>query len=132
MSYSTEPIKWAGLIYIEKRKLLTLREADKDFNLVPGGKLEKGKDGKADEDDETALRRELREELGVEAGRITQFEELLEPPKKTGDMVRFRLFTGGILTLPDEDNLPGKTVSVDFIGSDYAEKGIKVGGLLAH
>lgn len=49
-----------ALIYIKDGKLLFSMSCGKDTWYVPGGKRE------ADEDDETALRREVREELSAE------------------------------------------------------------------
>jgi 8-oxo-dGTP diphosphatase len=59
----------AGLIFHRDRVLVCQRHPRGSFPLkweFPGGKLEAG------EGDETALRRELKEELGIEAGRLTE------------------------------------------------------------
>jgi 8-oxo-dGTP pyrophosphatase MutT (NUDIX family) len=133
MSYDVEPILWAGVVHIEDRKVLTIRESDKDFNLIPGGKLEFDEDKDKIETDEEAAAREVREELGVEvvAETLKFYRDITEPSKKTGQIVRFRLFFGTLASLPDPDNLPGKTVSVAFIDSNYGAEGILAGGLLS-
>ncbi len=59
----------AGLIFYRDRLLVCQRHPLGSFPLkweFPGGKLEAG------EAHETALRRELKEELGIEAGRLTE------------------------------------------------------------
>ena len=59
----------AGLIFDRDGLLVCQRKADGPFALkweFPGGKLERG------ESYEVALRRELKEELGIEAGALSQ------------------------------------------------------------
>ena len=59
----------AGLIFEQDRLLVCQRPPRGSFALkweFPGGKLEEG------EGYEAALRRELREELGIEAGRLSE------------------------------------------------------------
>ncbi|HXG49916.1 MAG TPA: (deoxy)nucleoside triphosphate pyrophosphohydrolase [candidate division Zixibacteria bacterium] len=61
----------AGIIERDGRLLVCQRRADAAFPLkweFPGGKVEAG------EDREEALRRELREELAIEAGRLSEFQ----------------------------------------------------------
>ena len=58
----------AGLIFDQDRLLVCQRNAEGPFALkweFPGGKLEHG------EGDEAALRRELKEELDIEAGGLS-------------------------------------------------------------
>jgi mutator protein MutT len=60
----------AGLIFDQGRVLVCQRNAQSTFALkweFPGGKVEPG------EEPESALRRELREELGIEAGLLNEF-----------------------------------------------------------
>jgi 8-oxo-dGTP diphosphatase len=62
----------AGLIFDRERLLVCQRKGDGPFALkweFPGGKLERG------EDHEVALRRELKEELDIEAGGLSQIFE---------------------------------------------------------
>jgi 8-oxo-dGTP diphosphatase len=59
----------AGLIFDEGRVLVCQRNLQSSFALkweFPGGKIEPG------EDPESALRRELKEELGIEAGPLKE------------------------------------------------------------
>ena len=59
----------AGLIFDQDRLLVCQRNSRGSFALkweFPGGKLEQG------EEYECALRRELKEELGIEAGRLSE------------------------------------------------------------
>jgi 8-oxo-dGTP diphosphatase len=59
----------AGLIFDQDRLLVCQRNSRGSFALkweFPGGKLERG------EEYECALRRELKEELGIEAGRLRE------------------------------------------------------------
>jgi 8-oxo-dGTP diphosphatase len=60
----------AGLIFEQRRLLVCQRNAQSSFPLkweFPGGKVEK------DEAHEAALRRELKEELGIDVRRLSEF-----------------------------------------------------------
>jgi 8-oxo-dGTP pyrophosphatase MutT (NUDIX family) len=42
MSQNDKTILWSGVLIIQKRRALTLKETDKAFYIMPGGKLEAG------------------------------------------------------------------------------------------
>lgn len=128
MSDRVEPIAWAGAVILHDRKLLTLKEVDKSFHLVPGGKLEVEKN----ESDEEAARREVLEELGARVTNLVFLTDIEERSKKTGELFRFRLFMGELIEPLEYENLPARTERVDFIDSRYASQGIEAGGLLLH
>jgi 8-oxo-dGTP pyrophosphatase MutT (NUDIX family) len=119
-------ILWAGVLVIKDRRVLVLKENDKDFYLLPGGKLEAG------ETDEQAAEREVLEELGVSILLKGLFTELTEQSKATGQMVRFRLFNAELNKQPGIDNLPGKTVEIAWINSTYQQEKLEIGNLLKH
>ena len=56
-----------NLVHVRDNKILMLKEKDIDYLKLPGGKLQDG------ETEETALKRELFEELGVEIKNIKHF-----------------------------------------------------------
>ena len=58
----------AGALIIKDKKLLLVREKDEDFFINPGGKIEKN------QNPEEALKRELKEELGIVPKRISFFD----------------------------------------------------------
>jgi 8-oxo-dGTP pyrophosphatase MutT (NUDIX family) len=124
MNTSDEPVRWAGVLIIKNRRVLTLRENDKPFYLMPGGKLEPG------ETDEAAATREIMEELGVSVDIQSTFIEILETSKNTGQLIRFKLFTGQLAAEPDIHKLPGKTVAIAYINSHYAQEGLEIGNFL--
>ena len=90
---------------------------------MPGGKLESG------ESDEEAAIREVKEELGISAKIKSEFVTIIEKSKSTGQTIRFKLFLGEMQELPDQNSLPGKTVSIAKINSNYKQEGIEVSNL---
>jgi 8-oxo-dGTP diphosphatase len=93
---TTRTIRKAGWVHIEARRLLCARSRGKRLYYVPGGKPE------GDETMEAALRREIREELGialaspaVPMGRIT-----VPADGQDGMMVDITLFTAAPLGSP--------------------------------
>lgn len=104
--------------------MLVLKETDKPFYMVPGGKVEK------DETDEQAAVREVMEEIGVVVTLAGPATEINEHSKSTGQLIRFKLFNGTITEEPDIKNLPGKTEKIMWIDSKH--NGIEIGNLLRH
>ena len=100
----------AGLVFREGLLLITLRPAGSHlagFWEFPGGKLHPG------EDWETALRRELLEEIGFEASVGHLYEEVIHPyPEKT---VRLRFF---ICTVESGEPHPIQCADLTWIRPD--------------
>lgn len=124
MSQDVEPILWAGALVIKDQCVLVLKETDKPFYMLPGGKVETG------ETDEQAVMREALEEVGVEVTLKGVFTEILEHSKVNNQMVRFKLYGAELAGELDVHNLPGKTEEIIWIDSTF-DKG-EVGNLLAH
>ena len=123
MNEVEQPILWAGVLVIKDRRVLVLKETDKPFYLLPGGKVEAG------ETDEQAAVREAMEEIGVGVSLKGLFTELLEHSKVNNQMVRFKLYNAELLSEFDMKNLPGKTEEIIWIDSKFADG--EVGNLLA-
>jgi 8-oxo-dGTP pyrophosphatase MutT (NUDIX family) len=124
MSQTEKPILWSGVLIIQNRRLLTLKEKDKPFYVLPGGKVEIG------ETDEEAAAREALEELGVTAKIHQVFTEIIENSKNTGDLIRFKVFRATINIEPKIENLPERTEATAYINSQYKLDGIDIGNLL--
>lgn len=66
-------INKVGGIILNGKKMLVVREKGKDMVFMPGGEIEKG------ENDEQSIRRELKEELGVEVKKIKYYDTITGP-----------------------------------------------------
>lgn len=91
-----------ALIEIKDRKILCARSKGKDIFYVPGGKREEG------ENDEAALSREIREELGVEL-EPSSFEfkgqfDAQAHGKPEGVMVSVRCYSASFQGLPTAES----------------------------
>lgn len=67
----------AGALIIQDKKLLLVREKDEDFFINPGGRIEKN------ETPEKALKRELKEELGIYPQKISFFDTINDKSSNT-------------------------------------------------
>lgn len=123
MSKKEYSISWAGVVFIRERKYLATKERNKSFVLVPGGKVDPG------ETDEQAATREVREELAVNVRNLKPLTTVITTSKKTGQSIRFRMFTGELVTEPDPDNLPRKTEAFMYIDSSSEDNGFEIGNL---
>jgi len=112
----------AGLIFDQDRLLVCQRSSRASFPLqweFPGGKLEQG------ERYEGALRRELKEELGIEAGRLSELfqHEHLYPKTARVNLRFFRVedYSGEVksLVLQQIKWVPIKDLmQIDFLDGD--------------
>jgi 8-oxo-dGTP pyrophosphatase MutT (NUDIX family) len=82
----TEIVTIVGLLHYENEVfLMTCPQKWKGYGL-PGGKPEPG------EDEETTLRREIRQELGIEIADLVKAEEIVLPPSgQIGEQSTFRV-----------------------------------------
>lgn len=84
-------IETVALIHVKDRKLLLVRAKSKNAFYMPGGKKEQG------EDEETALVREIKEEIGVDIDKKTiKFVGIFEAQaysKEEGVKVRINCYT---------------------------------------
>ncbi len=85
-----------GLVHIEAGRLLVVRSRNKKAFYLPGGKIEAG-ESLAD-----ALRREVREELGIELERPVVLKRYVAPAYGEGEgaMVDMTCFTAQLLGVP--------------------------------
>ena len=83
-------VKWIGLLVIRDKKVLMLREKNKDFFVLPGGRVEK------DESELSTLTRELMEELGVKPVNYKFHRTHKVLGRAENKMMIFKLYIGEI------------------------------------
>ncbi|MDX3664410.1 NUDIX domain-containing protein [Streptomyces sp. ID05-26A] len=85
-----------GLVHVEAGRLLVVRSRNKKAFYLPGGKIEPG------ESLEDAVRREVREELGVELDEPSQLKRYISLAYGEGEgaMVDMTCFTARLLGTP--------------------------------
>ncbi|MGW6936278.1 NUDIX hydrolase [Lentzea sp. NPDC054927] len=85
-----------GLVHVEAGRLLVVRSRNKKAFYLPGGKIEQG------ESPEDALRREVREELGIELARPVVLKRYVAPAYGEGEgaMVDMTCFTAQLHGTP--------------------------------
>lgn len=111
---------WVGLLYIKDKKILMVREVDKDFFVLPGGRLEPG------ESEDQALRREVSEELGIHIKNYKYFNKFELPGRAEGELINFAVYT--IDSLGDL-TVQGDIAEMAWVDSSYESKGIKIGAI---
>lgn len=114
---------WVGLVAIQDRRVLLLKEANKDFFIFPGGKMEEG------EDDLLTLTREIQEELGVQVVDPTFWRSFVVETRTTNVNVEFRLYTGEFDSAPDANKLPEFTERIAWLNGAWKKEGFDVGNL---
>ncbi|MET9232531.1 NUDIX domain-containing protein [Lentzea sp. NPDC003310] len=85
-----------GLVHVEAGRLLVVRSRNKKAFYLPGGKIEPGESG------EDALRREVREELGVELDDPAELRRYVAPAYGEGEgaIVDMTCFTATLRGTP--------------------------------
>ena len=85
-----------GLVHVEAGRLLVVRSRNKKAFYLPGGKIEPG------ETPADAVRREVREELGIELERPEVLKRYVAPAYGEGEgaMVDMTCFTASLLGTP--------------------------------
>lgn len=111
---------WVGLLYIKNKKILMVREEDKDFFVLPGGRLE------PNESEDDALKRELEEELGVKVSDYKFFDKFQLQGRAEGERINFTVYTIDSLDSFSAQNDIAETAWVD---SEFESKGIKIGAI---
>lgn len=107
----------AGVIILDQQSLLLVRPTYKKYWDIPGGYVEPG------ESPEAACRREIHEELGIEAGELQFAAVDWAPNESEGDKLLF-LFSGqdlhGLdataLNFPDRELSEARYVGIDQLG----------------
>lgn len=111
---------WVGLLYIENKKILMVREEDKDFFVLPGGRLEQN------ESEEDALKRELEEELGVKDVDYKFFDKYELPGRAEGELINFSVYTTDSL---ENFNVHGDIAEIAWVDSNYETEEIRIGAI---
>lgn len=124
MNDNERPILWAGVLIIKDRKVLVIKEIDKPFYIMPGGKLEKN------ESDLAAAKREVIEEIGTGVEIGDYYDEFIERSKNTNKLIRFKLYYAILKENFKDKALPKRTEDIKYINSKYKEEKIDIGNLL--
>lgn len=99
-----------------------VKEVDKDFYMLPGGRVEDG------ESLEAALKREIFEELGVELSNAKEHLRYELPGKAEGSLMTFVIYTA-LLPL-DKISSQNDITDIKWIDThDVIANGIKVGSI---
>ena len=112
--------KWVGLLVIRNKKVLMVREKDKDYFAIPGGSVEKG------EDDEVTLQRELLEELGITSVDKNKHQTFKLPGKTEGYEIQFVLYKGEIA---GKINLGPEIAEYAWLDSNHEKENKRVGSI---
>ena len=111
-------VRWVGLLLVENGKVLMVKEYDKNFFVLPGGRIEKS------EGLEEALQRELSEELNVKAVNLEKYGEYRLRGKAEGSYMNFTVFTGDLVGNP----VLGEDIEkMAWIDSEYKSQNLRVG-----
>ena len=111
---------WVGLLIIENKKVLMVKEFGQDFYSLPGGGLEEG------ETKEQALLREIKEEINVEVVDCKIYKEYNLPARLEKTMMRFIVYTGKV---KGEIQCTSHIEEIKWIDSQFASKNLKIGNI---
>ncbi len=113
--------KIGAAIVTEKKMLVVRKASSRDVFIIPGGKPE------GDESHEQTLRRELREELGVEVD-ATVYLGSFEDTAEFEDMpIRMDIYR---VQISGEPKAASEIAEFRWIGRDYASEDLKIGSVL--
>lgn len=105
----------AGALIIKNKKLLVVREKGEDFFINPGGKIEEN------ETPEETLKRELKEELGIDANKISFFDTI----KYDFPDMLFKMETY-FVEVDEEITLNSEIEEFKWINSYFKNEGIEI------
>lgn len=118
-----DTIKKVGAVIVKDKKLLVLKKRGLGPLISPGGKPESG------ESPEQTLRRELRDELGVEVSSFSLMDTFQGPAVHEGMDIEMVTFFAEVAGEPKPQQ---EIEGMEWIDRNYKEKGIELAGLLEH
>ena len=115
-------ISWAGLLVIKDRKVLMTKEKDKDFFMLPGGRIE------SEESHLQTILREIEEELGkhIKVKDIQYYNSYILPGKAENSNMEFHVYSGKI---SGKFILQNEIKEIRWINSIDVKNGEKIGNI---
>ena len=110
-----------GAIILKEGKILAVRKKKTDVFIIPGGQPNEG------ETPEETLKRELKEELGVESGCFRLFGTFVAPAMFEAEKIKIAVYSADI----DGEPRPCSEIEeICWLGKYWEDEGIKLGSVL--